>query len=244
MVFKTFLRRLMAISLLGLALQDSNCQMAIDNEKSLEELCQIYKTDKCGHLHNYVEIYQKEFEPIRHRVSKVFEIGILSGASHRMWKAYFEKAEIYGIDIKDCSHLEKEGIHTLIADQSSRTDLSQFVEKHGSNFDIIIDDGGHSMEQQQVSLGYLFKHLKPGGIYVIEDIHTSLTKYYQGFGVNSTGSNSTFNLMVQFMATNHMSSPYLLAEEIAYLRLNIDICELVYITNSMHSMMCIIRKKE
>jgi hypothetical protein len=194
-------------------------------------------------LHNYIEIYEKYFEPLRYSTEKLFEIGILSGASHRMWNEYFEGAEIYGIDIKDCSHLEDEGIHTFIADQANRDDLKNFMSAYGGGYDIIIDDGGHTMEQQQVSLGYLFQYLKPGGLYVIEDVHTSLTKYYKGFGVEGQGYNSTFALIAHYMATGNVNSKYMEQSEINYLRLNIEYCNLIYITTSMHSMMCIIKKR-
>lgn len=210
---------------------------------SLIDLCDQYPTDKCPNLHNYISIYEKEFAPVKNQVKKVFEIGILSGASHRMWKAYFKNAAIYGIDIEDCSHLEKEGIHTFLADQSNRQNLHSFIEKYGSGFDIIIDDGGHTMDQQQISLGYLFPYLKSGGIYIIEDVHTSLLKYYQGFGAEENGTNTTFNMLTRFISTNEIVSVYMQQEEMDYLKLNIASCELAYIANGLHSIMCIIRKK-
>ncbi len=212
-------------------------------QKNLDELCLEFNTDKCSHLHNYTETYEKYFSPIRNSAKRVFEIGILSGASHLLWQAYFKNAQIYGIDIKDCSFLEEKGIHTMIADQQKRGDLKKFIDQYGSTFDIIIDDGGHTMKQQQVSLGYLFKHVKQGGYYIIEDIHTSLKKYYSGYGVNETGSNTTFAMIVRFITTGDIYSEYMTTEEINYLKLNIEYCNFVYITNSSHSMMCIIKKK-
>lgn len=212
--------------------------------KSLNELCSKFKTDKCSNLHNYIEIYENYFSSLRYSTEKLFEIGILGGASHLMWKEYFHKAEIYGIDIDDCSHLEQKGIHTFIADQANRDDLKKFISTYGEGYDIIIDDGGHSMEQQQVSLGYLFKYLKPGGFYIIEDVHTSLKDYYEGFGVKEDRSNTTFRLILQYMATGDIKSEYMNQQEINYLNFNIAYCNLVYITTSAHSMMCIIKKRD
>jgi hypothetical protein len=37
--------------------------------------------------------------------------------------------------------------------------------------DIIIDDGGHTPEQQRITLEELLPHLRPGGVYICEDIH-------------------------------------------------------------------------
>lgn len=69
-------------------------------------------------------------------------------------------------------------------DQENSTELIAFIETVGQDFDIIIDDGGHTMNQQITSFKILFPALKSGGIYVIEDLHTSYTyaplyeKYY------------------------------------------------------------------
>ena len=59
-----------------------------------------------------------------------------------------------------------------VGDQKKEEDLARVVSAcNGEFYDIIIDDGLHSAEAQQKSLKYLFRHLKPGGLYIIEDVH-------------------------------------------------------------------------
>ena len=140
------------------------------------------RTDKGPGGHNFTEVYERFFAPLKNRPIRLFEIGIASGGSLLNWRDYFPLAQIYGIDIEGKSELDSDRIHTLVADQSSREQLGAFLGKFGDPFDIIIDDGGHSMEMQQVSLGYLFRHVRPGGYYVVEDVHTSLRKYHGGYG--------------------------------------------------------------
>ena len=210
---------------------------------SMASLCDRYRTDKCDHWHNFIEVYSRVFAPYRSSATKVFEIGILNGASHRMWKAYFDRAEVYGMDIKDCSYLEDEGIHTFIADQANREMLQDFIDKYEGGYDIILDDGGHYMNHQQVSFGFLFEHLKPGGIYVLEDVHTSLPEFYPNFGVNEKGTNSTLHMINTFMEKTYIKSEFMTQEEKKYLENNIDYMEMSYRTTPYHSMVCIIKKK-
>ena len=95
----------------------------------------------------------------------------------KAWVDYFENGKIIGVDI-DFNTVVNNGLrgnresimhlcHEF--DAADREELEPFVSEHGK-FDIIIDDGGHNMIDQQISLGYLFKYLKPNGIYVIEDL--------------------------------------------------------------------------
>ena len=53
---------------------------------------------------------------------------------------------------------------------------NRLIEKYGGDFDIIIDDCGHLSDQQQFSMAYLFPFLKPGGIYIIEDLNAPYVK--------------------------------------------------------------------
>ena len=213
---------------------------------TLSQLCNKYKSDKCDEGHKFIEIYEDLFSPYRDAMGSFFEIGILNGASHLMWREYFPNANIYGIDIIDYSKQSiGTGIKTFVADQSNREDLQNSLNYFGESFDVILDDGGHAMDHQQVSLGYLFKHLNKGGYYIIEDVHTSLPKYYPDtyFKVNENETNTTLFMIEWFMRTGEIKSEYMTEEEIKFLEENIESIELTYRATRHHSMVCIIRKK-
>ncbi|MFT5858027.1 MAG: SAM-dependent methyltransferase [Flavobacteriaceae bacterium] len=212
--------------------------------KTLTELSNLFGTDKRPAMHNFIEIYERNFAPIKDSIKKFFEIGIFNGASHKMWKCYFPNAEVYGIDIKEKPWVEKLGIHTSIANQGKRSDLQSFVEEFGSSFDVILDDGSHIVRHQQVSFAFLFRHLKPGGLYIIEDVHTSLPEFYSDdFEVDSTGSNTTLKMINDYIATEKIVSEYMTLEEIRYLEQNIEYVDLSKRKSGMHSTLCVFRKK-
>lgn len=213
---------------------------------SLSEMCEKYPTDKCPSGHNFIEKYDDLFAPMRDTMDKFFEIGILNGVSHLMWDEYFPNAKIYGIDIRDYSQKSKgSGIETFVADQSNRDDLQAFINTHGSGFDVILDDGGHAMDHQQVSFGFLFKHLNPGGYYIIEDVHTSLPRYYPdpAFKVNKDGSNTTLFMLEHFIRNFEIVSQYMTVEEMTYIQENIETMDISYRITRHHSIMCVIKKK-
>lgn len=214
---------------------------------SLIDMCELYPTDKCMDGHNFIQVYNRLFEPMRDSSIQFFEIGILNGVSHLMWREYFTDAEIYGIDIKDYSkQSENSGINTFVADQSNREDLQAFISTYNTSFDVILDDGGHAMDHQQVSLGFLFQHLNPGGYYIIEDVHTSLPEYYEDedFKVNEDESNTTLLMIEQFIRTGEIVSEYMTKEEVEYLQSNIENIELSFRMTRHHSIICIIQKKK
>lgn len=62
-------------------------------------------------------------------------------------------------------------------DQSKPADLLRVADARGP-FDVIIDDGGHSANQQITSLRTLLKFVKPGGLYVLEDLETSFSTFH------------------------------------------------------------------
>lgn len=69
-------------------------------------------------------------------------------------------------------------------DQSKIKDLNRLIADHGP-FDVVVDDGGHRPEQQKTSFIHLFPHVKPGGLYFLEDIHTA---WMDNFGGDSNGN--------------------------------------------------------
>lgn len=123
---------------------------------------------------HYFEIYDRHFSRFRNTDVTVVEFGVSHGGSLQMWKEYFgPKARIYGIDINPhCKNLEEERVTIFIGDQSDRNFLKsipQFIPK----IDILIDDGGHTMQQQINTYEELFSHIDENGVYLCEDLHTS-----------------------------------------------------------------------
>ena len=124
---------------------------------------------------HYFDIYHRHFNPLRQRDNLVIlEIGIYSGGSLDMWRDYFgPSATIYGVDIESaCRTYERPGTHVLIGDQADRT-FWRRVMADGTlpAPDIVIDDGGHTPEQQRVTLEELLPYIRPGGVYLCEDGH-------------------------------------------------------------------------
>jgi hypothetical protein len=218
------------------------------------------KTDKTI-PHGFTEIYEHLFSPLRSSPVRICEIGIAGGGSLRMWSEYFSKSTVFGIDIYSLDELhrllpkypdvpdllpekpETERLKTFVADQANRDQLRSFIDKYGGDFDIVLDDGGHAMEQQQTSLGFFFKYVKPGGYYVIEDVHTSPPERYQGYGVQDDEKNSTLNMINSFIRQGRIQSQYLRPDEIDYLNSHIEYTNLFARNNEAHSMTCIFQKK-
>lgn len=132
------------------------------------------KGSKYGSKHNFTEIYEKYFKTFKHKNINLLEIGINDGSSLKMWYEYFPNASIYGLDINDKSIFSNERIACGVLDQSKIEHLEYFSQNINLFFDIIIDDGSHHISDQQLTFGYLFPLLNINGLYVIEDLHTSL----------------------------------------------------------------------
>jgi demethylmacrocin O-methyltransferase len=214
------------------------------HKRGLIELSEIFGTDKQPSMHNFVDLYDRHITPLQDSVHRFLEIGIFNGASHKMWKCFFDSAEVYGIDIRQKPWIEKLGIHTYIANQANREQLQAFMDASGGSFDVIVDDGGHFMDHQQISLGFLFQHLNEGGLFIIEDVHTSIPAFYEGFGVDSTQSNTTLNVFLKYLQTESIESVFMTDDEMTYLESWIDYIEIYKRKNSMHSTAVVIRKKK
>lgn len=153
----------------------------------LNELGKKYRTDKAtdgkrgeeGRGHDYLRLYERFSRTDRESVRSVLEIGVQKGASIRMWQEYFPNAQIYGLDISESAlAVTGERISISLVDQSDADALEAFANQYGP-FDLIVEDGSHIWSHQITSLRVLLKHVKPGGQYIVEDLHTS---YAADFG--------------------------------------------------------------
>ena len=118
---------------------------------------------------------------------KFLEIGIFEGASVKLWEEYFKNADLHFIDItfQNIKHFSNRS-HYHLCDQENPESLQAFIQKTGGDFDLIIDDGGHTMKQQITSFVTLFPYLKSGGIYIIEDLHTSYWSWFPRWSLSQT----------------------------------------------------------
>jgi hypothetical protein len=123
--------------------------------------------------HHYFEIYHRHFSKFIDRPVNLLEIGIYSGGSLDMWRSYFgASCHVFGIDIEDsCKAYESDFTTVFIGDQADRSFWRKF-KRETPPMDILIDDGGHTPEQQRVTLEEMLPHLKCGGIYFCEDVTT------------------------------------------------------------------------
>lgn len=114
------------------------------------------------------EFYDKLFTPKKESCNMLLEIGIQYGLSLLLWKEYFLNATIYGIDNEYCHHVvDSPRIQPYFMNAYTKSCVDLF---EANTFDIVIDDGPHTLESMIFFCNYYLKLVKPGGIFVIEDI--------------------------------------------------------------------------
>jgi 23S rRNA U2552 (ribose-2'-O)-methylase RlmE/FtsJ len=137
---------------------------------------------------HYFEIYHRHFGKFIGREVHVLEIGVYSGGSLQMWREYFgPKCRVYGVDIQEaCKVYENDWTKIVVGDQGDRGFWKHFKEEHPT-IDILIDDGCHETEQQVATLEEMLPHLRPGGVYLCEDLHgehNRFISYLHGLATN------------------------------------------------------------
>ena len=144
-----------------------------------------YFTHNTGKLihkwQHYFEIYDRHFSRYRGTDVHVVEFGVSQGGSLQMWKEYFgPEAKLYGVDINPhCKGFEEAQVEIFIGDQEDRNFLKS-LKKKIPRIDILIDDGGHTMQQQINTFEELFPCVDKNGVYLCEDLHTSYWPDWQG----------------------------------------------------------------
>ncbi len=120
---------------------------------------------------HYFDIYVRHLARFVGHQVHVAEIGIYSGGSLEMWRNYFgADSTIYGVDIEDaCRAYEDEGVRTFVGDQGDRRFWNRF-KAEVPFLDVVIDDGGHAPEEMRVTFEELLPMMRPGGVYICEDI--------------------------------------------------------------------------
>jgi Methyltransferase domain len=129
----------------------------------------------------YLDVYERHLSPYRDRQIFFLEIGVMDGGSLEMWRRFFgQEATIVGIDINpDCAKRVDHPNYVRIGSQNDPAFLRRIIEEFGAP-DVVLDDGSHVARHQRASFDILFPSLKTDGLYIIEDVHTSYWKEYEG----------------------------------------------------------------
>lgn len=130
-----------------------------------------YDRFKYSHIY-FKEYYPSLFEARQHEVKNVLELGVAHGGCLRMWRRYFPKANIYGVDINDS--FVDQGEDRIFFTQGRQEDRRVLLDlnKKVPSWDVVVDDGSHKWHHIVKSYETLMPHVKPGGFYIIEDVMT------------------------------------------------------------------------
>ncbi|MEQ8718977.1 MAG: class I SAM-dependent methyltransferase [Acidimicrobiales bacterium] len=151
---------------------------------NLHEIGRRHGTDKCDDDHSfrgesYLHIYDRYLSHLREAPVTLLELGVKTGASLRMWREYFPLGQVHGVDLNPaCAAHESERIAVHILSQDDEPGLDELAESVGG-FDIVLDDCSHINALTLASERILFRHVKPGGFYIIEDLGMSWMDYSQ-----------------------------------------------------------------
>lgn len=125
------------------------------------------RTDK-NTVHSYLPLYESLLSGKRDSASHILEIGIYYGGSIKLWHDYFPNAMVYGLDIdlRCADYLQKDRINVLVGDAYNDAFASTITNK----FDVILDDGPHTLDSMKATIRLYLPKLKPDGILIIEDV--------------------------------------------------------------------------
>jgi hypothetical protein len=183
---------------------------------NLKDLALKYGSDKAEH--GYCEFYERTLPK---NPKNILEIGVLKGASLRMWHEYFPDAEIYGLDLFENNVSKKWEIESafdneygigkikLIMGNQCDWEILEQLRKH--DFDIVIDDGSHNSRDQMISFFGLFN----GKHYFIEDIHCCDEEFYrQGLPLGVTSKKLFDQHDFRYNAFYDCQSPIVLIQSV------------------------------
>jgi hypothetical protein len=130
---------------------------------------------------HYFPAYERHFSRYVDRPLVFVEIGCGEGGSLQIWKRYFgPHARIIGLDVRsECKAFEEDQISIRIGDQSDEAFLTNVLNEFGTP-DIVLDDGSHEMAHVNATFRFMYPRTAPGGIYAVEDMHTSYFERYGG----------------------------------------------------------------
>ena len=157
--------------------------MSLDREvtrASLDSLGKRFKTDKSSLEHNYLDAYERLLPFHREAVFNLLEIGVFRGASAQMWAEWFYNATVIGVDLKLPKLKKRPTNLKLVKGNATQALVVNRLRAKYSPPSVVLDDGSHRWDQQRESFRLLWPWLKEGGVYIVEDLHSSSEAGFTG----------------------------------------------------------------
>ncbi len=118
----------------------------------------------------YLPIYEQLLAPLRRRKFSLLELGVWGGHSLEMWRDAFPRATVVGVDLTPPGIDLGPRVHIIRGDQTDAALMQRLRNEYAPDgFDVIIDDASHMGITTARSIQILYAHLRPGGLYCIED---------------------------------------------------------------------------
>ena len=198
----------------------------------------------------YLAEWDRLFIPYKKLKIRLLEIGVQNGGSLEVFGKYFSNAEkIVGCDIDPkCEILryKDDRIAIVVGDANSDGGESEIL-RQAPSFDIIIDDGSHKSSDIVRSFARYFPHINDGGIYIVEDMHASYWKDYEGGLHNPLSAMSFFKRLADVTNYEHWRNNKSRESLLAAFAENLEIKFEELQLNKIHSIeflnsLCIIKK--
>lgn len=171
---------------------------------NLHDLAVKYKTDKLEH--GYIPFYE---QMLPKNPKKLLEIGVLHGASIRMWREYFPDCEIHALDLFEENPIPD--IEGVVFHKGNQLDYKILEVLRNEDFDVIIEDCSHNSRDQMITFYGLFN----GKQYYIEDIHCADEEFYrQGLPLGVTAKKIFTEQDHRYKAIYAHSSPIVLIQSV------------------------------
>ena len=221
-----------------------------NSDKTILQLYKEHQGKVSDKWTRYLLEYDILFDKLRDKPVRMLEIGVQNGGGLEIWAEYFKNGrQFIGCDINpDCAVLQFEDPRIKLVIGDANTSLTQEeILSYSPELDIVNDDGSHCSSDIIKSFLRYFPHLTDDGIYVVEDLHASYWKEYEGGLFDPYSSIAFFKRLVDLINSEHWGVDRNCEDILAGFRKTYDVDVQADLLQHIHSVqfinsLCIIQK--
>jgi len=198
----------------------------------------------------YLDVYESVLAPWRAAALDLVEVGVQNGGSLEIWGRYFPNAtSLIGCDIDErCGALRFDDPRiSIVVGPINSPATAREIAARADGFDIFIDDGSHVSQDIVAAFCNYFPRLRPGGVYLAEDLHCAYHRKWQG-GIDRPNAMGFFAMLVDGIhheywkadaSIDSRAAPFLPAgAKVDIARLAADVASIAF-----HDSLCVVHKR-